>query len=150
VIVTLKQRINEDMKSAMKAREAARLSAIRLLMAAIKQREVDDRVELDDAGVVAVVDKMLKQRRDSITQFEQAGREDLAAAERFEAEVLTAYMPQRLSEAEIAAAIDAAIAAAGAQGPADMGKVMGPLKAQLAGRADMAEVSRLVKARLSA
>lgn len=148
--MTLKQRINEDMKSAMKARESARLSAIRLLMAAIKQREVDERVELDDAGVIAVVDKLLKQRRDSIVQYEQAGREDLASGERFEADVLTAYMPQQLSAAEITAAIDAAIAAAGAKGPADMGKVMGPLKAQLAGRADMAEVSRLVKVRLSA
>ena len=146
--MTLKVRISDDMKSAMKAREAARLGAIRLLQAAIKQKEVDERVELDDAGVVAVIDKMIKQRRDSISQYETAGRQDLVEAERFELDVLSAYMPQQLSEAEVLAAIDAAIAGAGVTGPAAMGKVMGVLKAQLAGRADMTEVSKLVKSKL--
>lgn len=146
--MTLKVRISDDMKSAMKAREAARLGAIRLLQAAIKQKEVDERVELDDAGVVAVIDKMIKQRRDSISQYETAGRQDLVEAERFELDVLSAYMPQQLSEAEVLAAIDAAIAGVGVTGPAAMGKVMGVLKAQLAGRADMTEVSKLVKSKL--
>ncbi len=146
--MTLKVRISDDMKSAMKARETARLGAIRLLQAAIKQKEVDERVELDDAGVVAVIDKMIKQRRDSISQYETAGRQDLVEAERFELDVLSAYMPQQLSEAEVLAAIDAAIAGAGVTGPAAMGKVMGVLKAQLAGRADMTEVSKLVKSKL--
>lgn len=146
--MTLKVRISDDMKSAMKAREAARLGAIRLLQAAIKQKEVDERVELDDAGVVAVIDKMIKQRRDSISQYETAGRQDLVEAERFELDVLSAYMPQQLSEAEVLTAIDAAIAGAGVTGPAAMGKVMGVLKAQLAGRADMTEVSKLVKSKL--
>lgn len=146
--MTLKVRISDDMKSAMKARETARLGAIRLLQAAIKQKEVDERVELDDAGVVAVIDKMIKQRRDSISQYETAGRQDLVEAERFELDVLSAYMPQQLSEAEVLAAIDAAIAGVGVTGPAAMGKVMGVLKAQLAGRADMTEVSKLVKSKL--
>lgn len=146
--MTLKVRISDDMKSAMKARETARLGAIRLLQAAIKQKEVDERVELDDAGVVAVIDRMIKQRRDSISQYETAGRQDLVEAERFELDVLSAYMPQQLSEAEVLAAIDAAIAGAGVTGPAAMGKVMGVLKAQLAGRADMTEVSKLVKSKL--
>jgi hypothetical protein len=147
--MSLKARVTEDMKTAMKARETARLGAIRLLLAAIKQREVDDRVELDDAGVLAVIDKMLKQRRDSISQYEAAGRQDLADAEKFEVGVLTGYMPQALSEAEIQAAVAEAIAASGAAGMQDMGKVMTVLKPKLAGRADMSQVSGLVKAALA-
>jgi uncharacterized protein YqeY len=148
--MSLKTRINEDMKAALRARETARLGAIRLLMAAMKQREVDERIELDDAGIVAVIDKMLKQRRDSIEQYEKAGRQDLVDAEKLEVTVLSAYMPQALSAAEVAAAVDAAIAATAARGPQDMGKLMALLKPQLAGRADMGEVSKLVRARLSA
>jgi uncharacterized protein YqeY len=147
--MSLKARINEDMKAAMRAKESARLSAIRLLLAAIKQREVDERVQLDDAGVIAVIDKMLKQRRDAIAQYEAAGRTDLADAEKFEVQVLSAYMPQALSQAEIEAAVRDAIAASGAKGPQDMGKVMGVLKPRLAGRADLGQVSALVKAALS-
>ena len=134
----------------MRARETARLAAVRLLLAAIKQKEVDERIELDDAGVQTVIDKMLKQRRDSITQYAAAGRDDLVAAEKFEAEVLAAYMPAALSEAEIDAAVAAAIAATGAAAPGDMGKVMAVLKPELAGRADMSEVSKRVRARLAA
>jgi uncharacterized protein YqeY len=137
------------MKAAMRARESERLGTIRLLMAAIKQREVDDRVELDDAGITAVVDKMLKQRKDSISQFEQAGRTDLADKEKAEVEVLTAYMPAQLSEAEVAAEVQKAVTESGAAGPQDMGKVMGLVKARLAGRADMTAVSALVKAALT-
>lgn len=148
--MSLKERINEDMKSAMRARETARLAAVRLLLAAIKQKEVDERIELDDAGVQTVIDKMLKQRRDSITQYAAAGRDDLVAAEKFEAEVLAAYMPAALSEGEIDAAVAAAIAATGAAAPGDMGKVMAVLKPELAGRADMSEVSKRVRARLAA
>ncbi len=148
--MSLKERINEDMKSAMRARETARLAAVRLLLAAIKQKEVDERIELDDAGVQTVIDKMLKQRRDSITQYAAAGRDDLVAAEKFEAEVLAAYMPAALSEAEIDASVAAAIAATGAAAPGDMGKVMAVLKPELAGRADMSEVSKRVRARLAA
>ncbi len=147
--MSLKARINEDMKTAMKARETARLGAIRLLLAAIKQREVDERIELDDAAVLAVIDKMLKQRRDSIAQYEKAGRQDLADAEKFEVGILTGYMPQALSAAEIQAAVAEAVAASGAAGPQDMGKVMAALKPKLAGRADMSQVSGLVKAALS-
>ena len=147
--MTLKERITEDMKAAMRARESARLGAIRLLLAAIKQREVDERVTLDDAAVVAVIDKMLKQRRDSIAQYEAAGRQDLADAEKFEAEVLTSYMPAGLSDADIAAAVAAAVAETSAKGPGDMGKIMAVLKPQLAGRADMTKVSKLVKAALA-
>ncbi len=147
--MTLKERITEDMKAAMRARESARLGAIRLLLAAIKQREVDERVTLDDAAVVAVIDKMLKQRRDSIAQYEAAGRQDLADAEKFEAEVLTSYMPAGLSDAEIIAAVAAAVAETSAKGPGDMGKIMAVLKPQLAGRADMTKVSKLVKAALA-
>jgi uncharacterized protein YqeY len=147
--MNLKARITEDMKAAMRAREAARLSAIRLLLAAIKQREVDERIELDDAAVLAVIDKMLKQRRDSIQQYEAAGRQDLADVEKFEVQVLTAYMPQALSEAEVEAAVAAAVASSGAKGMADMGKVMALLKPQLAGRADMGQVSAKVKAALA-
>ena len=145
---SLKDRITEDMKSAMKARETERLAAIRLLLAAIKQREVDDRITLDDAAVAAVVDKLIKQRRDSLNQYEQAGREDLAAVERAEIDVLTPYLPAQMSAAEVTAAIKAAIAQTGAAGPADMGKVMGVLKPQLAGKTDLSGVSQLVKAAL--
>ena len=147
--MTLKERINEDMKAAMRAGETAKRDAIRLLLAAIKQKEVDERVVLDDAAVVAVIDKMLKQRRDSITQYDAAGRADLADAERFEADLLSAYMPAGLSDAEIGAAVAAAIAETAAAGPGDMGKVMAVLKPKLAGRADMSDVSKRVKAALA-
>ena len=148
--MTLKERISEDMKAAMRARESARLGAIRLLLAAIKQKEIDERITLDDAAIIAVIDKMLKQRRDSITQYESAGRQDLADAEKFEARLLSDYMPAGLSEAEIVAAVAAAVAETNAQGPGDMGKVIGVLKPLLAGRADMTEVSKRVKAALAA
>ena len=147
--MTLKERINEDMKAAMRAGETGKRDAIRLLLAAIKQKEVDERVVLDDAAVVAVIDKMLKQRRDSITQYDAAGRADLADAERFEADLLSAYMPAGLSDAEIGAAVAAAIAESAAAGPGDMGKVMAVLKPKLAGRADMSDVSKRVKAALA-
>ena len=147
--MTLKERITEDMKAAMRAGETGKRDAIRLLLAAIKQKEVDERIVLDDAAVLAVIDKMLKQRRDSITQYDAAGRADLADAERFEADLLTAYMPAGLSDAEIGAAVAAAIAEAGAAGPGDMGKVMAVLKPKLAGRADMSDVSKRVKATLA-
>ena len=146
--MTLKDRITEDMKAAMRARETARLSTIRLLLAAIKQREVDERRDLSDADIVGVLDKMVKQRRDSISQFEAGKRLDLADVERAEVSILEAYLPTRLSDAEIDAAIDAAIARTGASGAAGMGKVMGVLKGELAGRADLAVVSARVKARL--
>ena len=148
--MSLKVRINEDMKTAMKAREAARLAAIRLLMAAMKQKEVDERIELDDAGVINVIEKMLKQRKDSIAQYEAAKRQDLADAEKFEVEVLSAYMPQALDAAEIEAIVAAAVTESGAKAPADMGKVIALVKPKVAGRADMGEVSKLVKAKLSA
>jgi uncharacterized protein YqeY len=144
----LKAKITEDMKSAMRAKDAPRLSAIRLLLAAMKQREVDERIELSDADVVAIIEKMLKQRRDSVTQYEAGRRQDLADVEKFEIEVLTGYMPQQLPDAEIATEVAAALAAAGAKGMQDMGKVMAVLKPKLAGRADMAKVSSLIKARL--
>ncbi|MBN3767467.1 GatB/YqeY domain-containing protein [Burkholderia sp. Ac-20365] len=147
--MSLKARINDDMKAAMRARETERLGTIRLLLAAIKQREVDDRVELDDAAVTAVVDKMIKQRKDSIAQFETAGRTDLVDKEKAELDVLSAYMPEQLSDAEIAAEVQAAVAQVGAAGPQDMGKVMGVLKPKLAGKADMTAVSAQVKAALS-
>ena len=147
--MTLKERINEDMKAAMRARETARLAAIRLLMAAIKQKEVDERIQLDDAAVVTVIDKMLKQRRDSIAQYQAAGRQDLVAAEKFEADLLQTYMPAGLSDDEISAAVAAAVAETGAAGPGDMGKVMAVLKPRLAGRADMTDVSKRVKAALA-
>src|SRR6201997_3626157 len=135
--MSLKVRINDDMKAAMRARETERLGTIRLLLAAIKQREVDDRVELDDAAVTAVVDKMIKQRKDSISQFESAGRTDLVEKEQAELAVLSGYMPAQLSDAEVAAEVQAAVAQVGAAGPQDMGKVMGVLKPKLAGKADM-------------
>jgi uncharacterized protein YqeY len=144
----LKSRIVEDMKAAMRAREAAKLSTIRMLLAAIKQKEVDERVELSDADVVGIIEKMMKQRRESITQFEAGARPDLAAAETAEIELLRAYMPQPLSAGEIDALIDSAIRQTGASGAAGMGKVMAALKPRLAGRADMREVSDKVKARL--
>ncbi|RTL57056.1 MAG: GatB/YqeY domain-containing protein [Rhodocyclaceae bacterium] len=147
---TLKVRINEDMKAAMKAKESGRLAAIRLLLAAMKQKEVDERVELDDAAVLAIIDKMLKQRKDSITQYEAAKRQDLADAEKFEVDVLSAYMPAALSSAEVDAIVAAAVAQSGAAGPQDMGKVIALVKPQVAGRADMGEISKLVKAKLSA
>jgi uncharacterized protein YqeY len=137
------------MKAAMRARDAARLSAIRLLLSGIKQREVDERVELTDADVLSVIEKMLKQRRESIAQYEKAARNDLAEVEKFEVGVLTAYLPQQLGEAEVQKEIDAAVAASGASGIKDMGKVMAILKPALAGKADMAKVSSLVKTRLS-
>jgi uncharacterized protein YqeY len=147
--VSLKQQISDDMKAAMRAKDAARLGAIRLLQAAMKQREVDERIELSDADVLAIIDKMIKQRRDSIAQFEAAGRQELADAEKFEIDVLQAYMPQPLSAEEIETAIGQALVATGAAGPQGMGKVMAVLKPQLAGRADIGKVSGLVKARLS-
>ncbi len=147
--MSLKERISEDMKAAMRAKDSARLGAIRLLLAAMKQKEVDERVTLDDAATIAIVEKLIKQRRDSISQYEAAGRTDLVNAEKFELEVLMAYMPAGLSEAEINAAIEAAVAQTGATSPADMGKLMGVLKPQLAGRADMAQVSAKIKARLA-
>jgi hypothetical protein len=146
--MSLKAQITEDMKAAMRARDAARLSAIRLLLAAIKQREVDERIELSDADILAIIEKMLKQRRDSVTQFEAGGRQDLADVEKFEIGILSGYMPQQLSEAEIVAEVAAAVAATGAKVMQDMGKVMALLKPKLAGRADMAKVSALVKAKL--
>lgn len=145
----LKDRITEDMKNALRAKETARLGAIRLLLAAMKQREVDERIELTDADIVAIIDKMLKQRRDSIVQYEKGGRQDLADAEKFEMTVLQTYMPAALSNDEIAAAIAEAVAATGATGPQDMGKVMAQLKPKLAGKADMSAVSQLVKAKLA-
>lgn len=147
--MSLKTRINDDVKAAMRAGETRRRDTLRLLLAALKQREVDERKELADADVVAVIDKMIKQRRESIAQFEKGGRQDLADQEQFEVGVLQAYMPQALSDAEIAVAVAEAIAAAGAKAPSDMGKVMGVLKSKLAGRADMGKVSSLVKAKLS-
>ena len=152
--MALKEQITEDMKSAMRAKEAERLATIRLLLAAIKQREVDEQIQLDDAGVINVVDKMLKQRKDSITAFEQAGRDDLAAKEKAEALVLQAYLPARLGAEEIAAAVQAVVTQVSAElgrapTAADMGKLMAAAKAALAGKADMAQVSAAVKAALA-
>lgn len=145
----LKDRITEDMKAAMRAKEAERLGTIRLLLAALKQREVDERITLDDAAVVAVVDKLIKQRKDSITAFTQAGRTDLVDKESAELRVLEAYLPQRLSADEIAAGVAALVAELGASGPGDMGKVMGAAKARFAGKAEMGLVSAAVKQALS-
>jgi len=145
----LKTRINEDVKVAMRARDAKTLGALRLLLAAIKQKEVDERLALDDDAVIAVIGKMLKQRRDSITQYAAAGRNDLADAERFESDLLGAYLPAGLSTEELVEAVSQAIAETGASKPADMGKVMTQLRLELAGRADMSEVSRLVKTLLT-
>ncbi|PJK03799.1 glutamyl-tRNA amidotransferase [Lysobacteraceae bacterium NML71-0210] len=148
--MSMKTRLVDDMKAAMKSGDKARLSVIRLINAAIKQKEVDERVELDDAAVLAVLEKMVKQRRDSISQYEAASREDLAQVERDELAIIDAYLPEKLGEDAIKAAIEAAIAQTGAQSPADMGKLMGVLKPQLAGQADMGLVSKLIKARLTA
>ena len=147
--MSLKDQITEDMKNAMRAKETARLGAIRLLLAAIKQREVDDRVVLDDAAVIAIIEKMMKQRKDSISQFEKANRDDLVAIEAAEMTILQAYLPAQMSDNEVEAAVAAAVASTGATGPQDMGKVIGTLKGQLAGKADMGKVSALVKAALA-
>ena len=147
--MSLKTRITDDMKAAMRAKDAPRLGAIRLLLAAMKQKEVDERVELTDTDVISIIEKMIKQRRDSITQYEAGSRMDLADVEKFEITVLAAYMPQALSEAEIVAAIAEAVQASGAKAMSDMGKVMAALKPKLAGRADMGKVSALVKAKLA-
>ncbi len=147
--MSLKQRLTDDMKAAMKSGDKDSLGVIRLINAAIKQREVDERIELDDAAVIGVLDKMVKQRKDSVTQFETANREDLAAIERAEIAVIERYVPAKLGETEIAAAIDAAVAETGAAGPSDMGKLMAALKPKLAGQADMGLVSALVKKKLA-
>ena len=146
---TLKERIQEDMKAAMRAKDAERLGTIRLLLAACKQREVDERIVLDDAAVVAILDKLIKQRKDSITAFAAAGRDDLVAKETAEQQVLEAYLPQRLSAQEVDAEVAALVTELGAKGPADMGKVMGAVKSRLAGKADMGLVSAAVKQHLS-
>jgi len=147
--MSLKDTITEDMKTAMRAKDPERLGTIRLLLAALKQKEVDERVVLDDAAVVAIVDKMVKQRKDSIAAFTQGGRIDLADKEAAEIKVLEAYLPQRMSADEVTAAVKAIVADLGASGPGDMGKVMGAVKTQLAGKADMGQVSAAVKAALS-
>ncbi|CAH1092933.1 GatB/YqeY domain-containing protein [Candidatus Nitrotoga sp. 1052] len=147
--MNLTQQIREDMKTAMRAKDSVRLGAIRLLLAAIKQREVDERIELSDADVIAVINKMIKQRRDSIIQFEAAARQELADIEKFEISVLQAYMPQPMTEAEVEVAVNDAIVSSGVQSAQEMGKVIALLKTKLAGRADMSKVSALVKARLS-
>jgi len=146
---SLKDRITEDMKSAMRAKQSERLGAIRLLLAAIKQKEVDERVMVDDAAVVGIIEKLIKQRNDSIEQFEKAGRTELADKERDELQLLKEYLPQQMSDAELSAAIDAAIAESGATGPQAMGKAMALLKPRIAGRADMGKASSLVKQRLA-
>ena len=148
--MSLKENIQADVKSAMKAREKERLAVLRLITASLKQKEVDERVELDDTAVLAVLDKMVKQRRDSVDQYEKAGREDLAAQERYEIDVISAYLPRPLDEDEVASLIDEAIAEAGASTVRDMGAVMGLLKPQVQGRADMKAVSTAVRARLNA
>jgi uncharacterized protein YqeY len=145
----LRERVNDEMKVAMKAREQQKVDALRLLLSEVRRREVDERVTLDDAGVISVVEKMIKQRKDSISQFEKAARQDLADKEKFEVGILEAYLPQQLTAAEIDAVINDAVAATGAKSPADMGKVMGVVKPKLAGRADMGRVSGLVKAKLA-
>lgn len=147
--MSLKARISDDMKAAMRAKETERLGTIRLLQAAMKQKEVDERIELDDAGVVAIVDKLIKQRKDSIEAFQKAARQDLADKEAAEMVVLQAYLPARLSAEEVMAEVKAIVAELGASGPGDMGKVMGAVKARLAGKADMGQVSAAVKAALA-
>ena len=147
--MSLKAQITEDMKTAMRAKDQERLGTIRLLQAAMKQKEVDERVELDDAMIITIVDKMIKQRKDSITAFETANRQDLADKEKAEIAVIEGYLPQRMSAEEISAAVKAIVAEVGATGPGDMGKVMGAVKTQLAGKADMGLVSAAVKAALS-
>jgi len=147
--MSLKARINDDLKTAMRSGDARRRDALRLLLAAVKQREVDERKELADADVVGVIERMIKQRRESIAQFEKGGRQDLVQNERYESELLQGYMPQALPDVEIAAAVSEAISAVGAKSPADMGKVMGALKGKLAGKADMSKVSAMVKSKLA-
>lgn len=147
--MSLKQRLTEDMKAAMKSGDKHSLGVIRLINAAIKQKEVDERIELDDTAVIAVLDKMVKQRRDSVTQFEAAQRDDLAQIERDEVVVIERYLPAKMGEAEILDVLEATIAEVGATGPADLGKLMGPLKAKLGGKADMGQVSALAKKRLA-
>jgi len=147
--MALREQLNEDIKAAMKAREQDKLAALRLLLSEVKRREVDERITLDDAGVVAVVEKMLKQRKDSISQFEKAARQDLVDKEKFEVGVLEGYLPQQLTQAEVDAIVADAIASTGASSAADMGKVMGVVKPKLAGRADMGKVSALIKAKLA-
>lgn len=147
--MTLKARITEDMKTAMKAKESAKLAAIRLLLAAVKQKEVDERIELDDNAVIAVIEKLVKQRKDSVSQYEAAKRQDLADLEKAEIAILGAYLPEKMGTDEMVAAVAAAVAETGAKSPADMGKLMAVLKPRMAGKADMAEVSKLVKAALS-
>lgn len=147
--MSLKARLAEDMKTALRARDSVRLAALRLLHAAIRQREIDERIDLDDAGVIAIVERLGKQRRDAQSQYEAAGRQDLAAQEAFELTVLAGYLPQQCSADEVAAAVQAAIAESGAAGARDMGRVMALLKPRLAGRADMTAVSAAVKAALS-
>ena len=147
--MSLKARITEDMKTAMRAKDSERLGTIRLLQSAMKQKEVDERIELDDAAIVAIVDKMIKQRKDSIAAFEQAARQDLVDKEKAELAVLSAYLPERLSAQELTEAVQAIVAELGASGPGDMGKVMGAVKTRLAGKADMGAVSAAVKAALA-
>jgi len=147
--MSLKSQITEDMKNAMRAKDSARLSTIRMLLAAIKQREVDERIDVTDADVLSIIDKMIKQRRDSISQFQAAGRQDLVDNETFELNLLSGYLPKQLTDAEIASEVSSAIAQTGARTVADMGKVMGLLKGKLAGRADMSKVSALVKTGLA-
>jgi uncharacterized protein YqeY len=147
--MSLKEQITEDMKTAMRAKDAERLGTIRLLLSALKQKEVDERIELDDMAVVAIVDKLIKQRKDSIAAFEQAARQDLADKEKAEMAVLVGYLPARMSAEEVTAAVQAIVSELGAKGPADMGKVMGAVKTQLAGKADMGQVSAAVKAALA-
>jgi len=146
--MSIKDRIQQDMKDAMRAKDKARLGTIRLILAAIKQREVDERIELSDEQVIVVLDKMAKQRRESISQFEQAGRDDLIAQENLELDIIQPYLPEALDEAELNALIEAAMAATGASSIKDMGKVMGQLKPKIQGRADMGAVSALIKSRL--
>ena len=147
--ITLKEKINEDMKNAMRAKETDKLGAIRMLLAAVKQKEVDERIVVDDAMVLAIIEKQIKQRKDSISQFQQAKRDDLVAKEQFELDILSAYMPQQLSVEEIAAEVVAAISQTGATGAQEMGKVMAVLKPKLAGRADMSLVSKTLKEKLA-
>ncbi len=147
--MALREQLNEDMKAAMKAREQEKLGALRLLLAGVKQREVDERITLDDAAIHSVIEKMIKQRKDSIAQFEKAQRQDLADKEKYEISVIEAYMPRQLSQGEIEAIVSEALASTGAKSAADMGKVMGVVKPKLAGKADMGKVSALVKAKLA-
>lgn len=149
-MMSLKSKITDDMKDAMRARDSKRLGAIRLLLAAMKQREVDERIELSDSDIVAIIEKEVKKRRDSIAQYQAAKRQDLVDAEAAEIEVLSAYLPRQLADDELAREIDQAVAESGAAAPADIGKVMGVLKKRLAGRADMSKVSALVRSRLAA